>query len=209
MNRKPIVDRLEAIESRLAAIERVTLPLTPLGPSPTRDDEFELNRALMVQEIVKAAREAGPAQVCPRCGHYAHAKFRCSGGMGDCCDCGHDSSEPEPVDRSCQTLTSGAPVPKDRSHTEDRGDGQQRDYVVLCNAERAKGFVRPVRRSYRHLKCGTITTMGLSIAETYARDPYFYSGTFCCRCGSHFPIGEDGEFVWIESDGSTGKKVGT
>lgn len=60
-----------------------------------------------------------------------------------------------------------------------------------------------------HLKCGKITTMGRSIAETYSRDPGFYSGTFCVYCGGHFPIGEDGEFVWYEMDGSTGPKVGT
>lgn len=47
--------------------------------------------------------------------------------------------------------------------------------------------------------------MGQSIAETYARDPYFYSGTFCCGCGEHFPVGENGEFVW---DGEQ-SKVGT
>jgi hypothetical protein len=81
---------------------------------------------------------------------------------------------------------------------------QQRGYVVLAEEEREKGFVRPVRRTYKHLKCGTTTTMGQTIAETYARDPAFYSGTFCVSCGSHFPVGADGEFVW--NDGS---KVGT
>lgn len=83
--------------------------------------------------------------------------------------------------------------------------GQQEGYVVLAEEERAKGFVRPVRHSYRHLKCGVVTTMGQTIAETYARDPYFYSGTFCCGCGAHFPVGEDGEFVWK----GTEERVGT
>lgn len=118
-------------------------------------------------------------------------------------------AESIPVDRSCQILVSGEKVPEDRSHTELKPNGQQKDYVVLCETERAKGFVRPYRDAYRHLKCGKITTMGRSIAETYARDPYFYSGTFCCHCGGHFPIGEDGEFVWYEMNGSTGAKVGT
>jgi hypothetical protein len=83
--------------------------------------------------------------------------------------------------------------------------GQQRGYVVLAEEERTKGFVRPVRRSYVHLKCGSVTTMGWALAETYAREPSFYSGTFCCGCRAHFPVGEDGEFVW---DG-TNEKVGT
>lgn len=40
-------------------------------------------------------------------------------------------------------------------------------YLVLSDAERAKGFVRPVRTSYRHETCGAVTTMGAAIAETY------------------------------------------
>ncbi len=32
-------------------------------------------------------------------------------------------------------------------------------YLVLSAKERAKGFVRPVRRSYWHLTCGKITFM--------------------------------------------------
>lgn len=83
--------------------------------------------------------------------------------------------------------------------------GMQKDYVVLTAEERAKGFVEPVRRTYLHLKCGSTTTMGQALAETYARCPDFYSGTFCCACGGHFPVGENGEFVWDGTD----QKVGT
>lgn len=71
--------------------------------------------------------------------------------------------------------------------------GMQEGYVVLAEEERAKGFVRPYRDTYTHKTCGTNTTMGRTIAETYARNPYFYSGTFCCACRSHFPLEE---FVW-------------
>src|SRR4051794_38768142 len=56
-----------------------------------------------------------------------------------------------PVDRSKQELVSGAPVPEDRSHTELKSNGQQKDYVVLTPEERAKGFVRPVRQKYQHV----------------------------------------------------------
>lgn len=114
-----------------------------------------------------------------------------------------------PVDRSAQQLVSGAPVPEDRSHTELKDNGQQRDYVVLSQDERSKGFVRPYRDAYRHQKCGAITTMSRPIAETYARDPFFYSGTFCTTCRAHFPVGENGEFTWYEMDGREGPKVGT
>ena len=135
-------------------------------------------------------------------------------------------------------------------------DGMQERYLVLSDAERAKGFVRPLRTAYTHVgppapqilrdltpeeherydrydyvkfepyekvgsalgrfwtqaqldrangSCGATTTMGLAIAETYARDPSFYGGTFCIRCGTHFPVGALGEFVWA----GTTERVGT
>lgn len=104
-----------------------------------------------------------------------------------------------------RVLTNGQKESEVPGYRDDRGDGQQKHYVVLTEEERAKGFVRPVRRTYVHQTCGTATTMGPSIAETYARDPKFYSATFCVGCRDHFPVGADGEFVW---DGTT-EKVGT
>jgi hypothetical protein len=101
------------------------------------------------------------------------------------------------------TLSDGTQVfPEHRDIT---ANGQQKGYLVLADEERAKGFARPVRRTYTHLKCGTDTTMGQTIAETYARQPDFYSGTFCVACRAHYPVGADGEFVWA----GTQEKVGT
>ena len=134
---------------------------------------------------------------------------------------------------------------------------QHDTYLVLSEAERAKGFVRPVRRSYRHVGiagpahplrdlrddeqhhkdfgyvkyeefpeserpslgrlwtqeqldsvgkgCGTVTTMGEALSETYARDPQFYGATYCCGCSMHRRVGADGEFVWEGTD----ERVGT
>lgn len=113
-----------------------------------------------------------------------------------------------PVDRSALQLSGGGPVTEDHREIDPRS-GQQKGYVVLTPAERAKGFTRPYRDAYRHLKCGRITIMSRDIAETYARDPYFYVGTFCTACRAHFPVGEDGEFTWYEMDGREGPKVGT
>lgn len=45
--------------------------------------------------------------------------------------------------------------------------------------------------------CGVRTTMGSALAETYARDPKFYGGTYCCGCGKHFPVAE---FVWDDGE---------
>lgn len=50
--------------------------------------------------------------------------------------------------------------------------------------------------------CGSLTTMGIALAETYARQPTFYGATYCCGCQMHRPVSE---FAW-EPDGSV---VGT
>lgn len=141
--------------------------------------------------------------------------------------------------------------------------GQHEAYWILSHEERAKGFIRPVRVSYRHVgiagpryplrdltederaqfsdlgwtqfeayppgegsaigrywkaeelasvgrACHAVTTMNTVIAETYARDPGFYGSTFCATCRTHRPVGRDGEFVWLNSDGSAStERVGT
>ena len=90
-------------------------------------------------------------------------------------------------------------------------DGQQEVYLVLSDEERAKGFVRPYRDTYRHLACGHITTMGRALSETYARKPNFYDGTFCSHCRTHFNLlDKDGKraFLWYEMDGSETSGVG-
>jgi hypothetical protein len=111
-----------------------------------------------------------------------------------------------PVDRSQRATALGKYDPNDPEHRKTVPGGQQKDYVILTDEERSRGFVRPVRRTYIHLKCNTETRMGQQIAETYARDPEFYSGTFCVACGAHFPVGPDGEFVWKDDET---QKVGT
>jgi hypothetical protein len=76
---------------------------------------------------------------------------------------------------------------------------QSEVYLVLSEEERAKGFVKPLRRSYIHRACGVVTTMSLALCETYARDPHFYGNTYCCGCSKHLPISD---FYWVE-DGAT------
>jgi hypothetical protein len=113
---------------------------------------------------------------------------------------GMDKKEVPPVDRSARVLSDGSPETPDHREI-DPETGMQKGYIVLTAEERAKGFVRPVRRTYLHKVCWTTTTMALSIAETYARDPGFYSGTFCCRCREHRPLTE---FVWEGTDEQVG-----
>jgi len=81
---------------------------------------------------------------------------------------------------------------------------QAEAYLVLSEAERAQGFVRPVRTSYQHNRgraCGTVTYMATAIAETYARDPQFYGATYCCGCRMHLPVAE---FDWDGTDQAVG-----
>lgn len=46
--------------------------------------------------------------------------------------------------------TSGEPVEKVRSE-QTESTGQHKSYIVLCPDERAKGFVRPYRDTYKHV----------------------------------------------------------
>lgn len=135
----------------------------------------------------------------------------------EACVCEKEARDSEigKVVKAARQLVDGSPVPDDNSHTELKANGQQRDYVVLSPEERAKGFVKPLRKSYVHtgqnpkmhggrvlLKpdvgaCGGSTRMGLSIAETYAREPAFYSGTFCVNCNQHFKLTE---FRWEDGE---------
>lgn len=85
---------------------------------------------------------------------------------------------------------------------EAKGDGQNRAYLVLSEEDRGRGFVRPLRRSYIHEKCGAETTMGHALCETYAAEPKFYTDTFCVACRAHFPVCQ---FKWAED----GMEVGS
>lgn len=75
--------------------------------------------------------------------------------------------------------------------------GKYLDYWVLPKEERARGFIRPLRDVYRHINCGVLTKIHLAIAETFARDPFFYAETYCSDCKGHFPLCE---FMWRGTD---------
>jgi hypothetical protein len=123
-----------------------------------------------------------------------------------------------PVDRSKLCTTNAKPVAEVRA-SQTNETGQHEGYIVLCPDERAKGFIRPYRDAYKHVGplqqsapasstsvrvggCGTVTTMGRALSETYQRDPSFYGATFCCGCNRHLPVAE---FVWT----ADGQQVGS
>lgn len=45
--------------------------------------------------------------------------------------------------------------------------------------------------------CNFPTSMGIALAETYARDPNFYGSTYCSFCRKHLPVSE---FRWLHTD---------
>jgi hypothetical protein len=111
-------------------------------------------------------------------------------------------------------LTSDPSDPRLGHGSNDEPVPQNDAYLVLSEEERAMGFVRPLRHTYLHRLelggCGTTTTMGDAIAETYARNPAFYGATYCVHCQKHRPVGADGEFTWVEEDGFySDARVGT
>lgn len=149
----------------------------------------------------------------------------------------------KPPEPGFEDGSQGAPAPIDER------TGMHKDYWVLPEEERRKGFIRPFRDTYTHAGtrpkyptreldeeqrerhagqgyvryepypagstilgrywtlaqlssgCGTNTTMSRPLAETYARDPSYYGSTFCCHCGTHFPVRE---FVWTGTNDLVG-----
>lgn len=95
------------------------------------------------------------------------------------------------------SLTTDRNDPRLGHGVDDEPKGMNEVYLVLSEEELAKGFVRPLRRAYIHETCGAQTRMGLTLCETYARNPKFYGATFCVGCQMHKPVGE---FRWVEDN---------
>ncbi len=83
-------------------------------------------------------------------------------------------------------------------HAEDRGDGQQNDYITVPPSERYTGSLKGVPKVYRHKGCGGVTGMPEEIIRSYLVNPFLYSAdaTFCTGCSEHVPLRE---CVWTET----------
>lgn len=202
---------ITALRARVAELEQRTIGEIRLGPR--RETQADVDAR--TQRLVDAVKAAVP---------HEH--------------------ETDPNGRQICTTSGDAPSKVRAEQTE--ATGQHKSYIVLCEDERKKGFVRPYRDAYKHVGpfverceattqadgeenphqcvrpyphggehefnalmilngpirfmaggrrggCGSITTMGQALSETYARDPTFYGATFCGRCNKHLPVAE---FVW-------------
>lgn len=76
-------------------------------------------------------------------------------------------------------------------------------YLVMSDADVAKGYVKPYRDTYRHATCGSTTRMPVKTAETYAANPWFYGGTYCVQCGMHRELEE---FSWLDGEPMSPRK---
>jgi hypothetical protein len=78
---------------------------------------------------------------------------------------------------------------------------QNEVYLALSKEQLRQGYVRPFRKSYKHDKCGGVTSMPDACAETYAVNPGFYGATYCCECRMHRPVSE---FKWLDDGTAVG-----
>jgi hypothetical protein len=82
------------------------------------------------------------------------------------------------------------PPPEDFDYGERRDDGQYEHHPTTDEGE----FAQPIRDTYVHTEgCGSNTTMGSALAESFARDPNQYGKTFCASCGDYYSLDE---FTW-------------
>lgn len=86
-------------------------------------------------------------------------------------------------------MPSDDPPPDDFDYGDRREDGQYERHPTTDEGE----FVQPIRDTYVHEDCGSSTTMGSALAESFARDPSQYGKTFCAECGDYYPLSQ---FTW-------------
>lgn len=88
------------------------------------------------------------------------------------------------------------PTDQRLGHSIDDEPVEQNDaYLVLPDEElESDKLVTKLRVDYVHI-CGTVTTIDMRIAKTWARDPNFYGATYCTSCKEHRPLSE---FKWCD-----------
>lgn len=89
---------------------------------------------------------------------------------------------------------SDDPPPEGFDYGEQKADGQYENYPTVDEGE----FKQDPRDSYIHVVgCGTRTTMADHLAKSVARDPHYYTKTFCAGCGEHVPVSE---VEWVDGE---------
>jgi hypothetical protein len=211
--------RIADLEAWRESVEPHVSQMIPLGPRPKRDQEFEERRKAAFQKIVDEikARQAPPVDrsaqqlvsgaSVPK--DQSHTKLKDNGQQQDYVVLTAEERTKgfvRPVRESYVHVGSVGPQNPLRDLTEE--EQQRYDRLGYVKYEQYPGEVDICNGRYWTQKqldakgCGTVTTMSSELAETYARDPKFYGGTFCCGCGKHLPVDE---FVWA----GTNERVGS
>lgn len=119
-------------------------------------------------------------------------------------------------------LTSDTPAPSDKAAVKasrtvkdaslDPLSATIDEQLALTKAETDSQYVRPFRLSYKHIACGTVTTLiADEAAENWAIFPGFWKQALLCKFhNAWFPVGDrSGEFIWVDSLGrDTATKAG-
>ena len=158
--------------------------LTNGEPVPADDSHTAVDPSTGQQRgyVVLTPEERAKGFVRPVRTKYVHAgKEMCGVILGDW----HDSSNL--YGDGAKTICGGAV-----GHDGEHGHAGDQKVFVATAAE-----IERLRRTGRYKGCGAVTWMGNALAETYARQPDFYSGTFCATCRKHFHLDE---FEWEDGE---------
>ncbi|QAS68849.1 hypothetical protein HFTV1-gp16 [Haloferax tailed virus 1] len=86
------------------------------------------------------------------------------------------------------------PRETDFDYGEKKDDGQYENYPTIDEGE----FEQKPRTSYVHVDgCGERTRMTGKLPESIARDPKWYTDTYCAGCKDHVPVEE---VKWIDGE---------
>jgi hypothetical protein len=213
---KLILDRLDALEKRVEGLDNRTVGQVRFGPREPTIEETAARARKFASEVIGAeiVQPVDRSQICLTDGEPITEDHR---------DLKDNGQQKGYVVLTEQERRKGFVRPVRDSYNHAGKPGPQYPLRDLTEDERKRysqfGYMKfeayppddsPVTGKYwtqRDLDrigsgCGSTTTMGRALAETYARDPTFYSGTFCVHCARHFPVDE---FVWS----GTSKRVGS
>lgn len=207
-------ERVAELERRVNRMEPHVSRTIPLGPLAQTEEEIQ-DRTKKFSEIVKKAMENIRKNAVP----VDRSNQQLVSGKPVPADRSHEELKPNGQQKDYVVLSPeerakgfvrpvrnkykhvGTPkpeyplrdlTPEEQARWKNVGYVKFEDYGDLASPARGRFYTQEQMDKIGN-GCGTVTTMGTAMAETYARAPKFYGGTFCCGCNRHLPVNE---FVW-------------
>lgn len=112
------------------------------------DIQTQLDEIRARLDVLEQKRWEGPPRLGPKPPTHEEVDARTREFIKEVKKAIDETSAPDSPPAMC--TTSGEPVDKVRAEQTNE-TGQHKSYIVLCPDERAKGFVRPYRDSYKHV----------------------------------------------------------